>query len=139
MKTVLWEDISYYFAAGNLVSITFKENFTDVCLVIIYGNDNTIKEAHMEAICVSSSYMDWKRTDNHEAGSGIIYEAYVHSESPLIEAMLSHKLQGIAGSLPLEASGQTIKHFEIIGEVSVNILCEIVEFRAEGLPRPPTG
>lgn len=128
MHRISWPEIAEYVAAGNIVGLKIEDNFSTVHLEVIYGNADC--ERHIHIVCFGCSYMDLRRTEEHEPGSGVVLEAYLHTDSPLIQALFAHTLQGKAGLLFLEHTEHkdAVKHLEIIGEISLNILCENVIF-----------
>lgn len=97
----------------------------DIAYVVSNRNGDTPREIGIRIDFHKCCYFDFKRISNHEPGSGIIYEAYLKENSQLIESLKSHKLDGDAGDLyPQTNSQQPILHFEIAGEISLNIICQ---------------
>ncbi len=133
-KSVSWEEVSEYIASGNIAEIAFNENLTTVSLQLIYGTVRAQKvvEATFTLLCVNCAYIEIRRSEHHAEGSSVILEAYLHERSTLIEDLLAHKLAGKSGSLFLENTCEYlgIKHLEIIGEISLNILCTEVQIKA---------
>lgn len=124
-----WDKVAKYVEAGNLLKVMFSDDFSSICLSIIYG-DELEKDICIEITCTECAYFDWKRRDDHEKGSSIILEAYLHKASTLIESLQNHKLESKAGCLFLEnkLDDTNIFHLEIIGEITLNIICSKVSF-----------
>lgn len=128
-----WDEISEYFANGNVDGLNISTDLTSIQIEVVYYNGSLW--ITMNATCSGCCYFDFRRVAYHEPGSGIVLEAYVHSESPLIEALFAHKLEGKAGTLYLEADKTDgITHLEIVGEITINVICQKVEFTATGMP-----
>ena len=133
MKQFFWPDIEYYFAAGNIDGVEVDADFNFVKIAVVYMSGD--KYCKITAVCETCCYLDFRRDTNHTSGSGTILEAYVHDSSPLIEALLHHKLQGKTGYLCLEESKSgEVKHLEIVGELSLNVLCINIVFESDALP-----
>lgn len=78
-----------------------------------------------------------KRESDHEPRGASILDAYLHTESPLTQAIRTFKLQSLTG--PLVASDNQVraaKHLEIIGEISIDVVWEDVQIRWSGLQKP---
>lgn len=122
-----WESISEYVAAGNLIQVAISDGMDSVEIDILYSGvsqDGVTSTANISLQCLNCGYFDMRRREDHEPGSGMILEAYLHTESQLISALHSHQLDSIAGCLKLEADANRVLHLEIIGEITVNMLCE---------------
>lgn len=130
MPNVNWEEVAEYVSAGNLASIKI-DDFTTVLLEVVYINGNSNEQVQVSIACFDCSYVDLRRRADHEPGAGMILEADLHIASPLIEALFAHKLESKAGCLLLENNRNeiTVKHLEIIGEISVNILCKDMSYK----------
>ena len=133
MKPYTWAEVSDYFAAGNITSLKISDDFTSIHVEVVYYNGKIC--VTILCNCTDFCYMNFRRESNHEPGTGIVLEAYVHLDSSLLADFYAHKLQGKSGLLLYEKD--TIKklfHLEIIGEVSVDIICPKISFMAKGLP-----
>jgi hypothetical protein len=130
MQNASWEEVAEYVAAGSLGSVKIEDDFTNVQLEILYAHGGSLEQFRVIIHCLGFCYVDLRRRDDHEPGAGMILEAYLHKASPLIDALFAHKLESKAGCLLLEGRRDkaAVKHLEIIGELSVNILCEKVSF-----------
>ena len=108
----------------------FGEDLCSLHLEIGYSNylDGKIREAYFKIACLNIAYVSLSRLSHHTPGSGAIYEAYLHDSSDLLEKFLSNKLESKAGSLIFEADTppHSLKHLDIVGEITVNIICEEV-------------
>jgi hypothetical protein len=136
MNVVTWNDISKYVAAGNLDKIFVSDDFDSIRIEIIYAGlsrDGVTSTANISLECIDCCYFDIRRRNDHEPGPGIILDAYLHTESDLITALHNSQLEGRAGSLCLESGEKQVYHLEIIGEVSLNALCESVVIKASPL------
>ena len=127
-----WQSISDYFAAGNITAINHSEDLTAVNIDVVYYSGSLL--VTIVSTCIDCYYADFRRRADHESGTGIILEAYLHTQSPLIDGLITHKLEGKAGSLLSSSAISKIHHLEIIGEISVNVLCREIVFDARGLP-----
>lgn len=132
MNVITWNDISEYVAAGNLDTVTIGENLDSITLNVVYiGVSNGVQSnAEISLECLNCCYFDFRRGDDHEPGSGLILEAYLRTESGLITALHNHQLDSTAGCLCLEAGGMSVYHLEIVGEISLNILCGDIVVKA---------
>lgn len=132
LSPVSWQEVAEYVAAGSLVQVHVAEDFTEVVLEVLYGShrDQQFYEASITLSCLNCAYVAFSRVSHHEPGSGIILEAYLHRQSPLLEEFFSNKLEGKAGSLVLQDEPQrgNVLHLEIIGEVSINVICQEFEW-----------
>lgn len=135
MQPVSWDDIAEYVAAGGLTLVEMAEDFTTLHVQIHYLgiSDKGTTEAEFLITCQGCCYTDIRRVNHHEPGAGNILEAYLHTSSPLIADLMAHKLDSRAGCLAHEypSNGNvSIRHLEIIGEVTLNVLCEDVRIVA---------
>ena len=120
-----WPAIAEFAAAGNLDRVDLNDDFTTINISIVYIgiNEGITREMTIQLTCSDYCYFDIKRRDDHEPEAGIILDAYIHDLSPLISLLHAHKLESSTGPLMHEVDASTpIKHLEINGEVSVNIL-----------------
>ena len=128
MPKPTWDEIAEYVAAGNLESIKIEDDFTNVQLGILYAPGSSSEQFRIIVLCLGYCYMDLRRRYDHAPGAGMILEAYLYTASPLIDSLFAHKLESKAGCLYLEDSQDKVKHLEVIGDISVSILCEDVLF-----------
>lgn len=138
--SVSWHEAAYYIEASSIVDIKFGSDLCTVSLNLIYGSVRgaEICETSFCLNCMNFAYLNVSRLDHHSPGSGAIYEAYLHESSPLIDAFLSNRLEGKAGSLVLQSDGLTrhVKHLEIIGEINVNVIFAEIRITTS-IPFPP--
>lgn len=129
-SVISWNEASYYIEASSICNIKFGEDLCSLHLDLGYCNiiDHEFREAFFNVMCLNIAYLDVRRLDGHTPGSGSIYEAYLHESSSLIDSFLTNKLESKAGSLILQSNEPThsLWHFEIVGEISVNVICEEV-------------
>jgi len=134
MKPVYWADVAEYVAAGNLNRVSINEDFNAISLEVIYlGNEShggNMRTATVILDCIDCCYFDLRKRNDHEPGSGIILEAYLQTESSMVDALRDHRLESTAGCLSLEHSSESVYHLEIIGEISLNVLCKNVSIMA---------
>jgi hypothetical protein len=126
VTVVAWSEIAKYVAAGNVSKVDIGTNFDVVSIEIVYSSiprDGREDYAEICLECVNCGYLDLRRRNDHEPGSGIVLEAYLRTESALVDDLRSHKLDGVSGCLEHETA-KPVFHLEIIGEISLNILCE---------------
>ncbi len=126
MLEVEWDEIAEYVGAGNVDRLTLSEDLDAVLIDIVYlgSSHGTLTQVNISLECSNCCYLDVKRRDDHEPGTGIILDAYLHKESGLISALHAHRLDAKAGCPVLEAAAKPVYHLELVGEVSVNVLCE---------------
>ncbi len=128
LTLVSWPTVADFIAAGNITQIEFEDNLATVNLEISYLNikEQQAVEAYFKIICTNCAYIVFRRLYHHSEGSGTIYEAYLNDQSALIDSFYSNSLEGKAGTLSLQCQGNSssVKHLEIIGEVSLEIICE---------------
>lgn len=126
-----WQSIVEYVAAGNLVAIAYDNNLMDLSLTVIYGalREQEMCEITFNISCIDCAYIEIKRSKQHLGGSSAILEAYLHEHSQLIDDILAHKKEARVGPLLFEYEQvpTPIQHIEIIGEISLNIICERIE------------
>lgn len=122
-----WSVAETFIAAGNVGSVHLNEDMTDAKLEVYYIGDANQKsiEHKFHISCSNCAYLLIRRYCGHENGAGSILEAYLLENSPLIDDLLSNRLESKTGtlSLPSDSFNSTIKHLQIIGELSVDILC----------------
>ena len=130
VNPIAWNDISDCISAGSITEISVDYDLSCVRLGVIYGRHEggRVLEVAIQVDCRNCGYIDVRRVYHYDAGGApAILEAYLRTDSPLIAALHKHKLDGIAGCLFLEVDPRApIHHLEIVGEVSINVLCENV-------------
>jgi hypothetical protein len=104
---------------------------TAVTIDIIYGNfrGGILVEAEFEVTARNFCYLRVMRREDHEPDCAMILDAYLHTASPLLEAVKSGKMDPVAGSMLFgaESLARANRHIEIIGEMSIDVVCELVE------------
>jgi hypothetical protein len=126
-----WDEVSEYISAANIAALKLADNLCDIEIEILYGNSsqNITTEADFKILCINYKYFDVKRLNHLEAdepNSSIIYEAKLLKESELINKLFKLELDGIAGNITSLNKESKISHLRIIGEISIDVLCEEV-------------
>jgi len=128
---VPWNSVAEYIAAGSVFGVRLDDTMCNLDFEVIYGGTIAGKyvEVYFAVRCINCAYIRVSRRDDHDEGCGMILEAHLHDRSPLIDAVKSHELGESSGSLvyDCESLSRASYHLEIVGEVSLNIVCERVE------------
>jgi hypothetical protein len=129
-RLVPWQAVAEYIAAGSIIHFEIRDDLATVMLDVAYANlhDENTHEGAFQVLCLNYSYLSLSRLEHHVPGSGAIYEAYLHEQSHLIEDVLAHRLEGKAGALVFQADSlnRALKHLEIVGEITLSVVCEEV-------------
>jgi len=123
-REVAWESAEDSVAAGGLCDIKIEDDFRTALIEVVYN------DVYFRLDCIECSYLTL-RNRSFDFGCAVILEAYIHTASPLIDQLRTHQLESKAGSLALEDRLNrpylTVHHLEIVGEVSLDILCERIK------------
>ena len=118
--SVSWEEAAYDVSAGDVIDIDTDDDLDAVAVSLIAGTQEG--EVYYRLDCRNYRYLCVRRRDDHEPGSGNILDAYLHTDSVLLSDFARHKLDALSGSIQTDNTIQW-KHLEVIGEVSIDIIC----------------
>jgi hypothetical protein len=133
VDTVEWSDVSDFVAASNVVGIGFDQDIAAVNIDAYYFaiDPHRSREASIRIVCSNVRYFDLRRMSGCDPGPGHILEAHLRENSDLLEAFRQGGLAGRAGDI--QSFSASLVHFELVGEISLNIICEHVDFTWSGI------